>query len=172
MAGNIANFNMSDGIPPLLMQKLNNNFMNILDLIRDPEVNIVSGAMAPDPRTDETLWYNTETGELSIWAQEFDLSTGRYTGEWGWSKLVLNSIMVGQDDPTDPDNPIVPPADCFLYYDTSARKLWIYQFQGGANVPSWATFSDAVGAALWHDWLSPSGRYHSTFVDAVRAAIA
>ena len=171
MAGDILDFNMSDGIAPLIMQKLNSNFRNLRNLIRDPEVVIASGATAPDPRTDETLWYNTETGELSVWAQQFDLSTGQYTGEWDWSKPTLNSILVGQDDPTDPDNPIIPPPDCFLYYNTDTHMVWIYQFQGGASTPSWASFGDAVAMFVYWKFFHPDGEYHRSFVQAVQAAI-
>lgn len=171
MSGSIANFNMSDGIPPLLMQKLNNNFRTILESIEDPEVNIVSGATAPDPRTDETLWYNTETGELSIWARVIDLTTGepKEPPEWAWKSVGLDLVQVGDGDPSF-DN--VPPKDSFLYYEAQSKMLWIYQRNGGANVATWAPFNEAVGAVLYYDWLRPGGQFHNQFVDAVRAAIA
>lgn len=166
MVNGISAFSIRDALDPAISQKLNYNFDILARAFTDPEVVTVSGKNPPEPRTDEMLWYKTDTGDLYLWAQGYDVDTGLPNGEWDWKKLVLGSIAIGSGDPSSTD---VPPDDMFLYYDTDSRKLWIYQFHGGANIASWATFNDAVGAVLYWDWLRPDGSYHQTFVDAVHS---
>ena len=173
MAGDILDFNMSDGLAPLIMQKLNVNFKNLRSLIRDPEVVITSGATEPDPRTDETLWYNTETGELSIWAQGIDPLTGQPNGEWDWRKLDLNMAVIENYPPIDQHGAsYIPSEGQFLWYDTSTQKLWIWQrasyYQGG---PGWETLESIIYNTVYWGFMDSDGAWHQDFVDAVQAAM-
>jgi len=91
--GNIVDFNNSDGLPPTVVQKLNNNFWHVVKKIIEPSIVVVAGSTAPNPRTDETLFYNTDTGELYIWNQ--------YENTWGWNKIDIGYIHVDQHTPMD-----------------------------------------------------------------------
>ena len=44
---NIADFRSSDGLDPIVMQKLNTNFWNIIEMFEDPEIVAVSSASEP-----------------------------------------------------------------------------------------------------------------------------
>lgn len=80
----IVEFNMSDGIPPLVMQKLNANFQNLIGAGVDHTGNIITGTVYPDNATDGAIFYNTETGDISVW---------RNLGEaWGWSSATSADI--------------------------------------------------------------------------------
>lgn len=84
----IYDFRASDGLNPIVMQKLNTNFWNLLDMFEDPEIVMVSQANEPLPRTDETLWYETDTGTLHIWSKVSDDPE-----EWDWvsaTDVVIN----------------------------------------------------------------------------------
>jgi hypothetical protein len=74
---NIADFRASDGLEPIVMQKLNTNFWNLMEMFDDPEIVAVSSVSEPTPHTDEMLWYKTDTGTLYIWSQI-------EPGVWGW----------------------------------------------------------------------------------------
>ena len=83
---NIVDFRASDGLNPIVMQKLNSNFWNLWDMFEDPEIIAVASSTEPTPRTDETLWYDTGHGTLYIWSQKPDES-------WGWvsaTDVVIN----------------------------------------------------------------------------------
>lgn len=77
---NIADFRASDGLNPIVMQKLNTNFWNILEMFEDPEIVAVSSATAPTPHTDEMLWYDTDAGMLNVWTQTSP-------GHWEWQNV-------------------------------------------------------------------------------------
>lgn len=104
---NIVDFNNSDGLPPLVIQKLNNNFWNVIHKIIEDEIVIVASVTAPEPRTDETLWYKNDTGELYIW-REFD-------GNWGWDKIDIGYIHVDT----------VGPYDSGVTYTRKNEFIWI-----------------------------------------------
>lgn len=77
---NIADFRSSDGLDPIVMQKLNTNFWNIIEMFEDPEIVAVSSASEPKPHTDEMLWYDTEHGVLNVWTQVS-------LGVWDWRNV-------------------------------------------------------------------------------------
>lgn len=77
---NIADFRSSDGLDPIVMQKLNTNFWNIIEMFEDPEIVAVSSASAPTPHTDEMLWYDTANGILNVWTQVSP-------GVWDWKNV-------------------------------------------------------------------------------------
>lgn len=77
---NIADFRSSDGLDPIVMQKLNTNFWNIIEMFEDPEIVAVSSASAPTPHTDEMLWYDTADGVLNVWTQVSP-------GVWDWRNV-------------------------------------------------------------------------------------
>jgi hypothetical protein len=85
----LANFQNSDGLDPIVIAKLNENFRAIIQMIPKNEVVMVAQALEPQPRTDETLWYNTDTGALYIWAYN---ST---SNEWEWT-LLENTFLNDQ----------------------------------------------------------------------------
>ena len=172
MAGDILDFNMSDGIAPLIMQKLNANFRNLRNLINDPEVVIASGATAPDPRTDETLWYNTETGELSIWAQVIDLETGEWTGEWEWRAINTNLVAFHDFSPmASMSEYYAPPEGQVFWYDTAHHQLSIWCQPPYSVEPRWESLENIIVWLVDYYYFRSSGGGHQRFVNAVRAAI-
>ena len=93
----VVEFNMSDGLPPLVMQKLNSNFKSLGSIDDLSGGKILTGTVMPPNASDGAFFYNTETGDLSVW---------RNTGEvWEWSSVaditdvdaleaVMNEIQV------------------------------------------------------------------------------
>lgn len=76
----IVNIDQLSGLPPQVVNSLNSNFWNLLQMIESPEVVMVAGVNPPDPRTDESLWYKTDTGVLNVWSKGDD-------DTWGWESL-------------------------------------------------------------------------------------
>ena len=75
----VVEFNMSDGLPPLVMQKLNSNFKSLGSIDDLSGGKILTGTVMPPNASDGAFFYNTETGDLSVW---------RNTGEvWEWSSV-------------------------------------------------------------------------------------
>ena len=180
MAESIVDFNMSDGLAPLIMQKLNANFRNLKDLIHDPEVVITSGATAPSPRTDETLWYNTETGDMYIWAEGVNMTTGRPNGEWGWKKLELNIVSMGQGQPV----PATASDGQMFYYDYEHHLLYVYTGMGyweasspediyhQTYAPQWWTLQDFIEEVVYQSFLRTDGELNDEFASAVLAVVS
>lgn len=156
---NIVDFNNSDGLPPWVIQKLNNNFWNVVYKILDDQVVMVAGVTEPTPRTDETLWYKTDTGDLYIW-REFE-------GEWGWDKIDIGYIHVDDNPPG------------VSSYQRENEFLWIDK-SNSVNTPLYLWVgNDVEGYAWWNirdviywfltqmstnEWLNIPG-----FVQAVQA---
>ena len=78
----LAEFNSSDGLPPLVMQKLNRDFKYLYSLIAgtDQPAAISVGSTPPTPRTDEVFWYDTTTGIVNTWA-------GNEEDGYSWTSL-------------------------------------------------------------------------------------
>ena len=93
----IVSIDQTSGLPPAVVNMINGNFWNLLDMLEDPEVVIVAGVNAPDPRTDETIWYKTDTGALSIWSRTHvaDPDVPGDEDVWGWLTLatIVNDII-------------------------------------------------------------------------------
>lgn len=168
---NIVDFNSSDGLPPWVIQKLNYNFWGVVQKIVDNEVVIVAGVTEPTPRTDETLWYNTETGDLYIWRE--------FNGHWGWDKIDIGYIHVDPDTPpvaaAREENPYVRKNE-FLWIAYGATlshntNLFIWTIAPGSSSPNWYSLGFLIYALSQesilyldkNDWLSSLG-----FVEAVK----
>ena len=89
---NIADFRSSDGLDPIVMQKLNTNFWNIIEMFEDPEIVAVSSASEPKPHTDEMLWYDTAHGILNVWTQVSP-------GVWKWQNVT--EVVIGNPETID-----------------------------------------------------------------------
>ena len=85
---NIADFRASDGLNPVVMQKLNTNFWNILEGFEEPEIVMVSSVSRPEPHTDESLWYKLDTGTLYIWSD---------TGD-GWDWVSATDVVINDPE--------------------------------------------------------------------------
>jgi len=89
----IAAVDQTSGLPPATVGIINSNFWNLLEMFSDPDVVAVSSINAPEPRTDETLWYKPDTGVLYIWHNG--------AGGWGWTELASVALS---NDYSDLDN--------------------------------------------------------------------
>lgn len=140
---NIVDFNNSDGLPPGVIQKLNHNFWSVVQKIIAPEVVVVAGATEPNPRTNETLFYNTATGDLYIWSE--------YNGTWGWEKIDIGYIHVDSDDPYNasirPQNPYIRKNE-FMWISTNPNDvpcpIWFWGTSGSITTPGWVSFGAFV----------------------------
>ena len=164
---NIASFNNSDGLSPWIVQKLNNNFWSIVQKISDPEIVMVSGSTFPEPRTNEAMFYNTDTGDLYIWGEY--IPAGEIDPVEGWRKVDTGFIHV------DPNPPGVSE------YERTTEFIWIDQSNSVYN-PLYLWVGNDVEGYGWMDigsiitakvfglsetfWLESDG-----FKDAVRAII-
>lgn len=183
---NIVDFNNSDGLPPWVIQKLNNNFWSVVHKILDDQVVMVAGVTEPTPRTDETLWYKTDTGDLYIW-REFE-------GEWGWDKIDIGYIHV---DPTNPVSSTYSRKNEYLWISKDDSDLydpiWIWMLDPrdpNATYPTWVSLSTVVIAivvnglstnmspihsALWYDIQTEdkvTWEFSPGFCEAVKDIIA
>lgn len=88
----IVSIDQTSGLPPAVINMINSNFWNLLDMFEDPEIVMVAGVNAPDPRTNETIWYKTDTGALNIWSKQDDDS-------WGWTTLatIIDDVISVSD---------------------------------------------------------------------------
>lgn len=158
----ISDFNSSDGLPPWVVQKLNGNFWNIINKIVDPDVVMVSGTKFPNPRTDESLFYNTNTGNLYIWNKVS-------TTTWDWQLIDIGYIHVDQ---TNPFNSQYTRSDEFLWIDTSGlgsynTALYIWSTLPGNNgdVTTWHSLGEIIAKLVpiyiltmsKQEWLSSVG---------------
>lgn len=161
---NIVDFNQSDGIPPLLIQKLNNNFFNLQQSLQAPQITMVSGATFPNPRTNETLFYNTSTGELYVWI------FSEMNNKWDWSKIDVGYIHI---DDNPPNNSSYQRQDEMLWIDrsnnvTTPLYLWVgnsvegYDWWHIGDLVKWEVSS--IGRI---DWLQ-----FDDFCDAVKEIMA
>lgn len=172
---NIVDFNSSDGLPPWVVQKLNHNFWGVVQKIIDDQVVMVSGVTAPSPRTEETLWYNTETGDLYIW-REFD-------GTWGWDKIDIGYIHVDPDIPSAAavreDDPYIRKNE-FLWITTNPNltydtNLFIWSVLPGSTTATWHSLGEIIAAISEvsvlaiskNDWLASENFYRTvkTIID-------
>lgn len=132
----IASFNTADGLPNNVMSKLNRNFWLIANAIKDPDIVMTASYSKPEPRTNETLWYDLGTGELWIWALT-DVNDPLLPEDdtWEWKKLDLGIAHV--DDDTPSVSAYQRDAE-FLWYDSSEHDLYVYtQLPGGMQAPQW-----------------------------------
>lgn len=105
---------MSDGIPPLVMQKLNANFQNLIGAGVDHTGNIITGTVYPDNATDGAIFYNTETGDISVW---------RNLGEaWAWSSATSADIA-GIEQAVHEALEIVEAIDQHFWTDTQGAHI-------------------------------------------------
>ena len=174
MSGKILQFGFTDGLTPIIMRKLNSNFSILQDMIKDPQIVSVAGATAPDPRTDETLWYDTETGDLYIWAQGVDTTTGLPDGNWSWKKLDLNIVRFGAGQP----EAYVSDGQ-MLYYDYEHHLLYVYTGMGyweagspddiyhETTAPQWWTLEGFIEEVVYNSFLDPDGELYDEFANAV-----
>lgn len=100
-AGYIMSFDNTSGLTPQVVAALNNNFRVLMNRIQDPEIVMVSGINPPDPRTNETMFYKTDTGEIFIWAEE---TRGAVT-EFNWVKVDLGFVRVEDNQIPASDEP-------------------------------------------------------------------
>ena len=135
---NIVDFNNTDGLPPLVIQKLNNNFWNIIRKIVDPEVVMVSGSTLPNPRTNETLFYNNDTGDLYIW-KKIDASN------WGWVLTDIGYIHIDDKAPYDPSCTYTRVSE-FIWINTTGGSEGFVYFWDGNDIEgyAWHSFKSLV----------------------------
>jgi len=134
---NIVDFNNSDGLPPDVIKKLNNNVFQLAQKISDPQIVMVSGVEFPDPRTDETLFYKTDTGDLYIWAHVDEGSPD----EWEWLKIDLSGIHV---DTAPPGQSQYNRRQEFLWFDVTHETLYIWTQLSQDPGASWYTIPDII----------------------------
>ena len=139
---NIVDFNSSDGLPPWVIQKLNHNFWGVVQKIVEDQVVMVASITEPSPRTDETLLYKTDTGDLYLWSlfENNPPSPSPQEPHWDWKKLDLGFIHIDPDTPWDSD---YRREEEVLWYETTTGKLFIYT----------DIYIDGVGSitpARWH----------------------
>lgn len=84
MADGVVEFNMSDGIPPLVMQKLNANFKALAGVSDGGVGKILTGTVLPESAPDGAFFYNTETGDISVWR-----NLGEY---WAWTSATSSDM--------------------------------------------------------------------------------
>lgn len=163
--GNVLSFINADGLPPKVVSKLNNNFWEIVRMITTDEVNIVSASSEPKPRTDETLWYKADTGDLYIWRY--------YDGDWGWGKLDIEYIHVDQYKPADSS---YTRNNEYIWISTNSADrdnpiyIWAYDPTQLSPNPRWVSLRAFIEAAIIDRlptlpksfWLNCQG-----FIDAV-----
>lgn len=125
---NIVDFNNSDGLPPEVVKKLNNNFWHVVDKIRDPGIVMTSGATLPEPRTDEALFYNVEDGSLYIWSG-YD---GPGSDGSEWQKVEQGFIRVEDRIPVS-DEPSTHGEK--VWYSTSDNQFYILAESSIASLP-------------------------------------
>ena len=93
--GYIMSFSSADSMEPRAAAKLNNNFRFLLSQIKDPEIVMAAGYTLPDPRVDETLFYQLDTGDLYIWSKFIPVDPETLEPQepyWDWMKLDINTI--------------------------------------------------------------------------------
>lgn len=97
---NIVDFNNSDGIPPDVIKKLNNNMFELAQKITIPEIVMTAGIEFPEPRTDETMFYKTDTGDVYIWGLANQSLPGEQRSDKEqWVKVDLGNIRIEQGPP-------------------------------------------------------------------------
>ena len=147
---NIVDFNNSDGLPPDVVRKLNNNFWHVVMKMFDPDVVMVSGATLPEPRTNETLFYNTVTGELYIWFYHENFDPNVYTEPyWGWKLVDIGFIHVENDNPGH--SSYIRQRE-FIWYDTSTATIYLWFKPSGQMSAGWHSLKQAVDGYIV-DWL-------------------
>ena len=115
---NIVDFNNSDGLSPDIVKKLNNNFFNMANKIVGSDIVMSAGINPPDPRTNETLFYKTDTGDLYIWAKYVPLDPTEDI-YWDWMKIDVNVFTIGTSLP-------YPRTNETMFYDTTTGELYIW----------------------------------------------
>jgi hypothetical protein len=137
----LMNFNSMDGLDPRIVAKLNNNFRAIQDMLPDEEIVMVAQATPPTPRTDETLWYDTDNGKLWIWAQVIDPDTGEpvVPEEWGWITYADTLIQTHTDtaDYTMEANSVVTVEVSLPYPNALAGVVSITPGSRSVGVDAW-----------------------------------
>ena len=136
---NIVDFNNSDGLPPGVVQKLNNNFWHTISKILTPQIVVSAGSTKPDPRTDETLFYDTITGDLYIWRE--------FQGNWGWDKIDIGYIHVDLYNPYDSRTTYTRKNE-FLWIATSddhfMPPIYVWARDPSNNLIYWVPLQDFV----------------------------
>ena len=135
-------FDNTCGLDPKIVAKLNNNFWYLANMFTDPEIVAVASVNPPSPRTNETLWYETTTGDLHLWSVvRYDESEDPDNpGEtivspvWDWLKLEVNLIHLSDEDPTAND---VPDRTTVFWYNTETGNMFVWGLvntaQAGSN---------------------------------------
>lgn len=151
--GNIIDFNNMDGLPPLVIQKLNNNFWNLINMIPISQVVISSGYSLPDPRVDETIFYDIETGDLYTWYYYENFDPNVYDEPyWGWKKLDVGFIHV---EDNSPENSSYIRQEEFIWYDLSSSMIYFWLKVPGEMNTSWISLNDFAVSAVTR-WLGDS----------------
>lgn len=116
----IYDFQASDGLNPIVMQKLNTNFWNLLEGFEDPEIVMVASIDPPTPRTDETLWYRTDTGTLYIWSETTP-------GNWEW--VSATDVVINDEQTVELITEIASEAGDknYHHHQEQASDTWIVQ---------------------------------------------
>ena len=86
----VVEFNMSDGLPPLVMQKLNANFKSLGNIDDLSGGKLLTGTVMPDNAADGAFFYNTETGDLSVWRNDGE--------QWDWSSVSSQTDVDALED--------------------------------------------------------------------------
>lgn len=91
-------------------------------MFEDPEIVMVSQANEPLPRTDETLWYETDTGTLHIWSKVSDDPE-----EWDW--VSATDVVINDEHTVDLITSIAQEAGDknYHHHQEQASDTWIVQ---------------------------------------------
>lgn len=141
---NIADFRASDGLNPIVMQKLNTNFWNLMEMFEDPEIVMVSSATPPIPHTDEMLWYDTADGVLNVWTQTSP-------GNWEWQNVT--QVVIENPDAVDLITEIAMQAGGdknYVHNQGSPSSTWVIQH--GLNKYPSVRVEDSAGNDVVGDY--------------------
>lgn len=139
----IYDFQASDGLNPIVMQKLNTNFWNLLEGFEDPEIVMVASIDPPTPRTDETLWYRTDTGTLYIWSETTP-------GNWEW--VSATDVVINDEQTVELITEIASEAGDknYIYEQNVPAAVWTINH--GLNKKPSIRVEDSVGSDVVGDY--------------------
>ena len=138
----LAEFNSSDGLPPLVMQKLNRDFKYLYSLIAgtDQPVAISVGSSPPTPRTDEVFWYDTSTGMINTWA-------GNEEDGYEWTSLDP-SIYIAIEAIAQEAYEIATAMECRCYRGGSGRTRMKTIHMGRRDVLAFIAIALVIGGVI------------------------
>lgn len=146
MADGVIEFNMSDGLPPLVMQKLNANFKALTSSDSDMIGSVLSGNQLPDSAPEGTIFINTSTGDVSVWRDLGDQ-------HWGWSSATSSDMAHLEDVVQEVQDVLDATNQHFWYDDRGVRITDISQQEWLDEVTSEHAFDDLSDDKIYSNLL-------------------